>query len=252
MNEYKKYEGYEIVNEKKRAGILGKTFLFFGVELILTALFTYLFSYLFSYIFPLENDNNFTYYYVALVISMVATIVLSIYINHKTLRKSKVSLIATLLYILCMSLLLSSLTMFIEKEIMVSAVLITSSLFIIMAIFALLIKGNGGWLIGLAVGLAISLLCLYLVNTFLLIPLLISNNPNLTEAYFTVYYISEGIVLVYACVITIIDVLRIKRQSYDESNEYALALYHSLNLYNDFILILLKVISILLRSKNRD
>lgn len=84
MNEYKKYQDYEIVNEKRSSGILGKTFLFFGFELILTALFTYLVSYIFSYIWPLDIDNNFIYYYVALTIAMIATIILSIYINHKT------------------------------------------------------------------------------------------------------------------------------------------------------------------------
>lgn len=251
MENYNKFNEY-IVDEKKSSSLLARSFLFFGIELVLTGLLTYLFSYLFTYILPIDIDRNATIYLILTVVASIGVLILSFTISKNTLVKNKVPVISTILFVAFMSLLLSSLTIYIDYRLLVSAVALTSGLFLIMAIFALIFKGKGRWLIGIALALVISLAALYLVNTFLLIPMLVTGSSSLTNAYMQIYFLSEAIILVYACVVTIIDVKRIKESSASEENINALALYHSINLYSDFILILVKVLSILLREKSKN
>lgn len=250
-NKYTPYGNSE-VKESVFSSLLFKSFLFFGIELLLTGLLTFGFSYLFDSIFPIYETNNMIFYIVLLVISSIGLLITSFVSTKLTLTNSKGGIISVFFYVLFMSILLSSLSFYIGfKEVAGMAVLITACLFFIMAIFGILIKKRIGWLIGLACGLAISAGIIYLINTFLLFPIMFGNT-SLIGSVVTNIYIGEWIILIYASVITIIDVFKIKKYSQNGETSSSIALYFSLNLYSDFILILLKVMSILLRSRSNN
>ncbi len=248
-NRYQSYGNAPTQSDSIFSSLLFKTFAFFGIELILTALLTFGFSYLFNTVFPIAG--NPVVYLTMAIISSIGIIVCSIVISTKAMMSGKGGLITSFLYVFFMSFLLSSFTYYVPKEILGSAVLITSGLFFIMAIFGLLIKKRIGWLIGLSIGLIVSVGIIYLVNTFLLFPILFGNT-GLVDEYVTGIYVGEVILLIYACVITIIDVFKIKKASQMGQTNNTLALYFSVSLYSDFILILLKVISVLLRNRSNN
>lgn len=250
-NKYAKFQQGE-VNQGVFSSLMFKSFLFFGIELLLTALLTFGFSYLFDYIFPINEAANMTVYIILTIVSTIGLLITSFIVSKNAITNNKGGFLATFLYCLFMSFLLSSISFYIGyKEIVGTAVLITSCLFFIMSIFGLLIKKRIGWLIAISVGLILSAGIIYLINTFMLFPILFGNGDFVGTVVNNIY-IAEWIILIYACIITVIDVFRIKKISQGGDNSNSLALYLSLSLYSDFILILLKVISIILRSRNNN
>lgn len=250
-NKYSQYQSGE-VSQSVFSSLMFKSFAFFGIELLITAVLTFAFSYLFDYIFPISEAANMTVYIVLSVISSIGLLITSFVVSKNAIFNSKGGFIAAFLYCFFMSFLLSSISFYIGyKEIVGTAVLITSCLFFIMAIFGLLIKKRIGWLIAIAFGLMISAGIIYLINTFMLFPILFGNS-GLVNTVVNNIYVAEWLILIYACIITVIDVFKIKKMSSEGNNSNSLALYFSISLYSDFILILLKVLSIILRSRARN
>lgn len=250
-NKYAQYQNGE-VSQSVFSSLMFKSFAFFGVELLITAVLTFGFSYLFDYIFPISEASNMIAYIVLTIISTIGLLITSFVVGKNAITNKSGGFVAAFLYCLFMSFLLSSISFYIGyKEIIGTAVLITSCLFFIMSIFGLLIKKRIGWLVAIAFGLILSAGIIYLINTFMLFPILFGNT-GLVDTVVNNIYIAEWIVLIYACIITIIDVFKIKKMSQEGNNSNSLALYFSLSLYSDFILILLKVLSIILRSKSRS
>ncbi len=231
---------------------LVKVFLFFGIELLLTALLTYGISYLFNVTLPINDEANMIIYLVITIVSMIGLIISSIFILKKTLVDLNGGIIPTIIFIVCMSVLLSSLSFYIGiYEVLPLAVLISSVLFFIMCAFGLLFKGRLGWLIALAIGLLVSAGVIALITIFLL-PLMLFGSYEAANFSYTSFYIAEWILLIYSAIITIIDVNRLKQFAANNEGNNALAIYFSISLYNDFILILLRVIFVLLRNRNNN
>lgn len=233
---------------------LSKVFLYFGIQLLFTALLTFGLAYLFDYIFPFAggSSSGTIFYIVMLIVSSIGMIVSLIVINKKVLVNRKGGIVSLLFYSFFNALLFATLSFYIgDKNIIAMAFLITSVTFIIMCLFGLMIKKAYGWLIGVALGLLFGAGIIYLINTFLL-PFILFGNSDLIDTYLSMYYIAEWCVLIYASIITIIDVFRIKKLSQNENLDNSLALYSSLMLYQDFIMILIRIVYILLASKSRN
>ncbi len=237
-----------VYSEISSSYFYAKVFLYFGLSLILTAIFTIGLSYLFNYIWPITEKASAVCYTTLLIISVFGIIISSIVVTFRSLKKSKGGIVSWLFYILFMSILLSSLSYSVgDLNLIGIAVIISSALFLIMCIFGFLFKGKLNWLISLALGLGLAILIMYLVNTFL-IPILYLNNQSLTVPM-NLFYIIDFAILAYSSIIVIIDVAQIKRFANNHEDSSNIALYFALNLYNDYIIILLRIISILLRSK---
>ncbi len=229
-----------------------RVFLYFGISLLLTAALTIGFSYLFNTIWPIsESEASAAFYLSVTVISGIGVFISSFIATFRSLRKSRGGMVSWIFYIVFMSFLLSSIGFYVEDlNIVGIAVLITSAMFLVMCIFGYIFKGKIAWLGLLAIGLFVGAGIIYLVNAFLL-PVLYVTNGNL-ETVRQMYYIADFIILFYGLIITAIDMYNVKRFAENSVDNTNMALYFALNLYNDYILVLLKVISILLRSKGRD
>ena len=250
--------GATTINTKNSASssrvFLARVFFYFGIQLLFTALLTFGLAYLFDYIFPFSNTSSSgtIFYIVMLVVSCIGMIVSLVVINKKVLVNRKGGIVSLLFYSLFNALLFATLSFYIgDKNIIAMAFLITSVTFIIMCVFGLMIKKAYGWLIGVALGLIFGASIIYLINTFLL-PFILFGNASLIESYLSMYYIAEWFVLIYASIITIIDVFRIKKLSQNQNLDNSLALYSSLMLYQDFIMILVRIVYILLVSRSRN
>jgi len=253
---FKKKRSDEIVvenvnKEEIKSSFLAKVFLYFGVELLLTALLTLGFSFLLDYFLPFGviSERSSFIYGIILIVSFIGLLITLVIVQRKTLVKEKGGYIATFIHCLFVSLLLSAFGYLVgSKELLALSVAITSILFLIMCAFGLLIKNKYGWLVGLAIGLIVTSSFLILINYFLLQFLIVDS--SLLEAYQTIYTVSNFILLIYSCIVTIIDVYRIKRMSKEGLVSNPIALYYSLLLYQDYIIILFYVFYILARNKS--
>lgn len=247
-NVYYNQEIYDKPNTSKALSsqtFYARVFLYFGISLLLTAGLTVGLSYLFNFILPITEENNATAYIILLSVSVVGTLITSLVCTFNSIKKAKGGIISWILYIIFMSCLLSSFSFFTEDLNLIGvAILISSGLFLSMCIIGFISKGRMHWLATLAISLLVSFGIMTLINIFLLPFIYVSS------AYYTSMYICEWIILIYSCVITIIDIKKIKFFAENTVDTANLALYFALNLYNDYILILMKVIFILLRNKN--
>ena len=249
-NVYYNQEIYDKPNTSKALSsgtFYGRVFLYFGISLLLTAVLTIGFSYLFNYLFPITNANNSTTYLILIIVSAIGIFITSLVCTFNSIKKAKGGIVSWIFYIVFMSFLLSSFSFYTEDVNLIGiAVLISSGLFLSMCIIGFISKGKMHWFAMLAIGLLISAGISSLVNIFLL-PLI-----NTSGAFYTNIYICEWIILIYSCIITIIDVKKIKMFAENTVDTTNLALYFALNLYNDYILILIKVIYILLINSRRN
>lgn len=247
-------------NDRSSGLFYGKTFGWFAGFLLLTAIFTLGLSYLFNVLWPIVKDGEIneasaTTYKVLTIVSSIGVLVSSIVATYRAMKHKKGGIISGILYVLFMSFLLSSLSFYIQDTKLIGlAILITSSLFIVMCLIGFIFKGKVKWFVALAMGAMFGALIIYLINNFLLLSLVFNGNQDLYNAYIGTYYAAEFLFLIYALVITTIDMIRIKKfaENFPDDTSNNMALYFALNLYNDFILILLKVISFLLRNKSRE
>lgn len=240
-----------------------KTFIFFGAELLLTFGFTALISFIFNKVAPITEENNAIVYYIVTIVSAIILIILSIVINYRGLFKvlrqgtlegksQKVStiIIPFVLYIICLSFLLSSFSFYLGVvEALPIAILITSGCFALCALFAFLIKGYTTMrIIGIiALSLVTGACIIFLINGLIYI-----FNPEYFELYFFTYLGLEVILLIYGLVITMIDFFRMKKIAFDTDIPLttALSLFFSFSLYNDFIYILIKILPYIIASRS--
>lgn len=249
-----KKENTEVIDNTNKKELsntfFAKVFLYFGVELLLTSLLTIGFAFLFDAFFPSNSEKGDIFYLVSTLISLIGMVVTLIIVQSKTLKKEKGGYIATFIHCLFMSILLADIGYYIgSKEIMGISVAVTSILFLIMCVFGYLIKNKNGWLIGLLIGFGVSSFILLMINMFLF-PFIFINN-ELLETYQQIYLITNFFLLIYSCIVTIIDVVRIKKMASNGLVSNPLALYYSLLLYQDYVIILLYVFYIFLAKSKK-
>lgn len=233
-----------------KATFYARVFLYFGISLLLTAGLTIGLTYLFNSIWPIASTGSRIAYFTITIISAIGVVVSSVNATFRSLAKSQGGIVSWLFYVLFMSFLLSTIGYYIEDLNLVGiAVLITSGMFLVMCIFGLILRDKVSWLWLIAIGLLSGAGIICMVN-FFLIPILYVSSGNLS-AVRQMYYIVDFIILIYGLIITAIDMWNIKKFAQTAQDNTNVALYFALNLYNDYILILLKVIVILLRS-SRD
>jgi FtsH-binding integral membrane protein len=180
-------------------------------------------------------------YLVVMVGSAIAILILSILLNV-FLYKGKHSLVVpAILYTVFMGVLLSSFTLFIDWSVLGLAFGITSASFGLMALIALLSKGNLNGLAIAGLGLLIGALLLGLVNWILWMVM-----PG---TWTMLNIIITFIVLAAMMLITIYDMWRIKKICEHGEMNTNMELYCAFTLYTDFIYILIRVILIILASK---
>ena len=242
----------EFDTPQAKTNLMGKTFMYFAIALLITLVVNIGTSLLFKYAFPILdadvlNDANATIYIGTLIGSGIVVLVMTLVLNFAFLgakSKRNVFLVPYIIYAIAMGVFLACFTLFIEWYVLAISLGITVVSFGAMALIGATAKKGINVLAIVAMALGVSLL---LVSLFWFIWYLIF--PALFEWLYV--GISLGY-LVFMYLITIIDVYRIKKASDQGVTSNNLALYFAYQLYVDFIYILIRVILLVLKFTRKN
>ncbi len=223
----------EVVGQKSRSGNLSfaKIFFYMFLGLALTTGVAFGVGALLAYKCPdLETFRNV---YLGLMIgSAVTLVIMTFVINLVFLRGRHSILIPAIIYCVLMGVLLSSFPIFIDWKILGMAFGITSGIFLLLTLIAVISKGNMSPLLMLSFGLFMGSGILILVN------LLMRSS--------TLYWVISFAIFAAMMFITIFDIWNIKKITERGEMSTNLELYCAFTLYVDFIYILIRVIYFLI------
>ena len=221
---------------------LAKIFGFMFIGLLITAGIALGLGAYFNYaLFNNEQVTNFeatnAIILIALLItSFIGIIVLSIVVPITVARGKHSVLVPSIIYTVLMGVMLSTLTLFIPWYILGLTFGITSLVFGIMALIALISKSRLNGLaivaIGLFIGAGIMVGAMFILSLF----------TDVT----TLYWIITIVVFAAVMFITLWDIARIKAIAQKGEMTNNLSLYCAFILYNDFISIFLRLLRIIL------
>lgn len=176
---------------------------------------------------------------VAMVISAIAVLVLTIVIQIVFLRKGRSILVPAIIYSILMGVLCSTFTFMLPWWLLGISFAITCALFGIMSLIALLAKQKLNGLAIAGMGLFFGAL---MMSGFMLIVMLLF--PQYYEWY---YWIISLALLCGVVLTTIYDISRIKTLAAQGALTKNLSMYLGFTLYCDFMYILIRIIEIIAR-----
>lgn len=215
-----------------QTSLLGKAFTYMFLFLLLTVAVTIGISAIFQFaIKDIDARNNA--YTILLITASITQIVLTVVIAFTSLKKGKAAVIPLVLYAVCMGILLSSFSMFLEWYTLAATFGIAALAFGGMALIGTRSKrATGMGLVGFGLLFGVLMVSLFNIIFAILLPgvWLIQN------------IITSIIIVVAIMLITAYDVYNIKQISMRCQADNNLALYLAFNLYLDFIIILIHLL----------
>ena len=230
--------GPEVVESKSSSGIVSfaKVFFYMFIGLAITTGVAFGVGYIF--LAAIKNGADSTVisnaYFGTMIGSAIALFVMMLVIQFVTLRGKHSILVPAIIYTVLMGVLLSSFTILLEGNywLLGMAFGITSGIFLLMTLIAVLTKGNLSPLLMVGMGLMIGAGILALINW------LIGSS--------TIYWIVSFALFAAIMFITIFDIWNIKKICEKGAMSNNLALYCAFTLYVDFVYILIRVLYFLI------
>ena len=179
---------------------------------------------------------------VALIVAFIGIIVLSIVVPIVAIRNRHSVLVPAIIYCVLMGVVLSTLVIFIDWFVLGLTFGITAGIFGLMALIALLSKSRLNGLAIAAIGLFVGAGILALVMWILMLV-----GVNVTTLYWAISLITFAAVML----ITIWDMARIKAIAERGEMNPNVSLYCAYVLYNDFIIIFLRLLRFVLLATSR-
>ena len=178
------------------------------------------------------GEEVLTPYLGILIGSAIALLIMTIIINFVVLRGKHSVLIPSILYSIIVGLLFSALTIFVDWTIMGMAFGITSGVFLLMSLIAMLTKGNMRPLLTMGIGLILGSVIISLINLFL--------------GSSTLYWIVSFAIFAAIMFITMFDIWNIKKITERGAMDRNISYYCAFVMYVDFINIFLRILYYLL------
>lgn len=192
--------------------------------------------------YEIVNQNAGSFVIGLMIASGILVLICTIVFNVALLKKSKVSLVAGIVYCVLMGVLLSSFTLYLPWEVIGIAFGITCLLFGGLCLIGLLSKGNLNILGILGFGILFGAMIVGLVYWLVFSRIANQDTRNL-------YLIITIATFAAILMITVWDVWRIKQIAATGENSQNLALYCAFTLYTDFIYILIRVLQFVALSR---
>ena len=241
-------DGKVVYNEKRSetasAPLIGKTFLYLTIGLLITALTSAVVGILFTYFLPIDYSENVEFvgnyvaYFGLLIGSMIVLLIMSFVLNFTLLRgNKKANFVPFVIYTICMGIMLSSFTMFIEWYVITTSIGITTLIFALMCLIGYKAKRMSGLVIslcGISSGI-FTLFMFWLIMSFVAPGIATAINIGISSLMF-----------IYMMLITIFDMAMVKKFAASGTNSSNVALYLAYRLYVDFIYILIRILRIVL------
>lgn len=223
--------------------LLSKTFLYMFGFLMITVIVCLGISLIFQNV-GMASEALARAYTIMLITASVTQIVLTIVIVFTSLRPGKAKVIPIILYAICMGVLISSFSLFLEWYTMTATFGIAALSFGAMALIGATSKrASGMGMVGFGLLFGVLMVSLFNIIFALLLP-----------GVWLIQNIITSIILVIAIMlITAYDVYNIKQISMRCQADNNLALYLAFNLYLDFIIILIHLLRlvVIFSSSNR-
>lgn len=223
--------------------LLSKTFLYMFGFLMITVVVCLGISLIFQNV-GMASEALARAYTIMLITASVTQIVLTIVIVFTSLRPGKAKVIPIVLYAICMGVLISSFSLFLEWYTMTATFGIAALSFGAMALIGATSKrASGMGMVGFGLLFGVLMVSLFNIIFVLLLP-----------GVWVIQNIITSIILVIAIMlITAYDVYNIKQISMRCQADNNLALYLAFNLYLDFIIILIHLLRlvVIFSSSNR-
>ncbi len=232
---------------------LAKIFGYMFIGLLITSVVALGLGYLVSYLMSISPDAETSEMIMigvvaVLIVSAIALIVMSFVVPIVAIRNKHSVLVPAIIYTIVMGVMLSTITAFIPWYILGLTFGITSVIFGLMALIAILSKSRLNGLAIVAMGLFAGAGLLALSMWILML------TGVMTGEMVWLYWVIVLVTFAAMMFITIWDIARIKKIAQEGEMNQNLSLYCAFILYNDFISILLRVLRIVLmimgKSKN--
>lgn len=219
---------------------IAKVFLYMFLGLLISALVCVSLSALLVNAIGVGDESFLGLYLTLMIVSLLGLLVTSFIISIKRIRMKSI-LVPYLFYVVFMGVLMSSFVYYVENPYIIGISLaITSLIFLITCFSALIFKGRIGWLLGLLFGGILIMGVLSLVNLFLF-PWAF-HVQSAFDASLTIYWIIEAIFVLMIIISTFIDMYNLKKIASYGGDNSNLALYYSMNLYSDFIMLFIRIL----------
>ena len=238
MSQYYESPKQDVVIEKSNSSTgmvsFAKVFLYMFIGLAITTAVSFgIGAIIYASLVNGANPDMIGNVYLGLLISSgISLFILMIIINFVTLRGKHSILVPAILYCTLMGVLLSGFTLFVDWRLLGMAFGITSGIFLLMTLIAVITKSNLRPLLALGFGLLIGSLLLSLINW------LIGSD--------TIYWIVSFAIFAAIMFITMFDIWNIKKICEKGALSNNLALYCAFTLYVDFIYILIRILYFLI------
>ena len=233
---YTIHTNHEELGKSNNIGILSfaKVFLYMFIGLGLTTVVAFAVGGAFYLAGTRGADPDMLYQagLITTIISAIALVILMFIINLVTLRGNHSLVLPMTLYCVLMGVVLSWFTLLVDWRLLGLAFGITSGVFLLMTLIAVLTKGNMHPLLMVGIGLFFGAGVLSLLNFFFF-------NQ-------TIYWIVSFSIFAAVMFITMFDIWNIKNICQRGAMNENLALYCAFQLYVDFIYILVRIIYFLI------
>lgn len=222
--------GYEVNTTQSSTKAIGKTFGWMAIALLVTFAVAFLGAYLLIYVLSPEV------YSTILISASILQFILVFVIQFKGVfsKKQGSVVVPFMLYSICMGVIISSVIAITNIQAIITACGATVICFGLMAFVGYFNKSNISIMAIIAMGLGGGALLLSLVN------ILLGYNDTLS-------WIVSFAVFAFVLLITIVDVYRLKIVAESGQMTENLAIYFAFNIYYDFIMIFLRVLSFVAR-----
>ena len=227
---------FEQEQEKHNVGSrtlnLGKVFGIMFIWLLLTAGIAFLGGYLFFLWMQKDMDTASNGLMAVLIVSGITLLALTFLIQFWALRRDRGMIVLSSLYVLAMGMLCSSLTLFIDWQILGIALGITSGIFGVLAAIGLIAKNVRPMaMVGMMVLFGALFVTLFTWIFSLFVPL---NNP-------TLLWVLDFAIFGAMLLLIIVDMNQIGKICENGEMSRNLTLYCALTLYTDFVYIFIKI-----------
>lgn len=214
---------------------LAKVFGYMFVGLLITGLVAFGLAFAFFNWMQLDFEGASNALFILMIVSAITTLVLTIIINFSiSKQKLRHILVPAILYAVVMGVMLSTFVLFLDWRLLGGAFLATSLIFGIMALIALISKGNLNGLAIIGMGLVFGAGIVSLFTWFLF---LIS--PGTFEVFYWIISLGMFAGMMF---ITMWDIWRIKKIAESGYLTNNISLYCAFNLYIDFIYIFIRIV----------
>ncbi|MBR2507737.1 MAG: US12 family protein [Bacilli bacterium] len=214
---------------------IAKVFGYMFIGLMITGIIAFVLAFIFYNWAKTDSETASQALLITMIVASISTFILSFVVNF-SLRKNKILsiLIPGILYCVAIGVLLSTFVLFLDWRLLGGAFLATSLVFGVMALIALLSKGNLSGLAIVGMGLFFGA---GIVSLFTWILMLVS--PGTFQVFYWIITLGMFAGMMF---ITMFDIWRIKKIAEAGELSENVSLYCAFQLYVDFIYIFIRLV----------